>query len=53
MDDVTTPREGRDVSRQFPGSRFVVMPNAGHIDALYFPRGPAARVVRAFLRKRG
>jgi pimeloyl-ACP methyl ester carboxylesterase len=49
MDDVTTPREGRDVASQFPGSTFVVMPNAGHIDALYNPRGPAARKVRAFI----
>ena len=51
MDDVTTPREGRDVHRQFPGSRFVVMPNAGHIAALYHPRGPSARIVRRFLER--
>jgi pimeloyl-ACP methyl ester carboxylesterase len=49
MDDVTTPREGRSVARQFPGARFVVMPNAGHIDALYNPRGPAAQKVRDFI----
>jgi pimeloyl-ACP methyl ester carboxylesterase len=52
MDDVTTPREGRDVAREFPLSRFVVMPNAGHVEALYHARGPAARKVRAFVRRR-
>ena len=52
MDDVTTAREGRDVARVFPGSRFVVMPNAGHIDALYNPRGAASRKVRSFLRNK-
>ena len=49
MDDVTTPREGRDVARQFPNSRFVVVPNAGHIQALYHPRSGASKKVRRFL----
>jgi pimeloyl-ACP methyl ester carboxylesterase len=49
MDDVTTAREGRDVSRQFPGSRFVIVPNAGHVQAVYHPRSGAARTVRKFI----
>ena len=53
MDDVTTPTEGRYVTRQFPNARQFIPPNAGHVDALYSPRGRAARKIRAFLRQHG
>lgn len=53
MDDVTTPTEGRYVLRDFPNARQVIVPNAGHVDALYYPKRAAAREIRAFLHRHG
>jgi pimeloyl-ACP methyl ester carboxylesterase len=49
MDDVTTPTEGRYVTADFPNARQVIIPNAGHVDALYFSKRRAARAIRAFV----
>ncbi len=48
-DDITTPWEGRKVANSFPGSELFIAPDAGHVDALYYYHGEAARKVRAFL----
>lgn len=53
LDDVTSPTEGRKVAADFPNSRFMVVPNAGHVPSLYGGRYPAADRVRAFLRRHG
>lgn len=53
LDDVTSPKEGRKVAADFPDSRFMLVPNAGHVPSLYGGRYPAAERVRAFLRRHG
>ncbi|MBM3667161.1 MAG: alpha/beta hydrolase, partial [Actinobacteria bacterium] len=53
MDDVTTPIEGRYAARDFPNARRLVVRNAGHVDALYYPKRRAARAIRAFLARHG
>ena len=49
FDDLTTPFEGKTVAGFFPDSEQFVAPNAGHVDALYYPHRPAARKIREFL----
>ncbi len=49
FDDVTTPLEGKTVAGFFPNGRQFVARNAGHVDALYYADGDAARKIRAFL----
>ncbi len=49
FDDLTTPREGEQVASLFPNSEHYVARNAGHVDALYYPDGAAAREIRGFL----
>jgi pimeloyl-ACP methyl ester carboxylesterase len=51
FDDLTTPWEGRRVASLFPDSKHFVARNAGHVDALYYPNGSAARKIRTFLRR--
>jgi pimeloyl-ACP methyl ester carboxylesterase len=53
LDDVTSPAEGRMVAEDFPGSRLMLVRNAGHVPSLYGHRYPAAARVRAFLRRHG
>ncbi|MSO40881.1 MAG: alpha/beta fold hydrolase [Solirubrobacterales bacterium] len=53
MDDVTTATEGRYTAQPFPHARQFIPPNAGHVNALYYPRGPAARKIRAFVGRHG
>ena len=48
-DDITTPWEGRKVANSFPDGELFIAPDAGHVDALYYYHGAAARKVRAFL----
>ncbi len=50
LDDLTTPREGWMVARQFPNARRFIGRNAGHVAALYYADGPSARTIRRFLR---
>jgi pimeloyl-ACP methyl ester carboxylesterase len=49
LDDLTTPWEGKIVAEQFPNGRQFVVPNAGHVDALYYTDGAAAKEIRKFL----
>jgi pimeloyl-ACP methyl ester carboxylesterase len=49
LDDVTTPSEGRTVAGFFADSRQYIVPNAGHVDALYYPNGLASERIRRFL----
>ncbi|HET7446221.1 MAG TPA: alpha/beta fold hydrolase [Solirubrobacterales bacterium] len=50
VDNVTTVAEGREVEKRFPRSRFYVVPDRGHVSALYFPfRSPAVGVIRDFI----
>ena len=49
MDDITTPSEGRKVASFFPDSEQYLARNAGHVDALYAPNGPAGTEIRQFL----
>ena len=49
MDDITTPSEGRKVASFFPDSERYLARNAGHVDALYAPNGPAGTEIREFL----
>jgi pimeloyl-ACP methyl ester carboxylesterase len=49
MDDITTPSEGRKVASFFPDSEWYQARNAGHVDALYAPSGPAGTEIRQFL----
>ena len=51
LDDVTTPHEGAVVADEFPNSHHFVARSAGHVDALYYKDGSAARRIRAFLRR--
>ena len=51
MDNLTTPEEGRKVAAEFPNSQFYLARNAGHVDALYYRDGDAARDIRRFLRR--
>jgi pimeloyl-ACP methyl ester carboxylesterase len=51
MDNLTTPEEGRKVAAEFPNSEFYLARNAGHVNALYYRDGDAAREVRRFLRR--
>jgi pimeloyl-ACP methyl ester carboxylesterase len=53
LDSVTTPHEGKLVTKLFPDAKQFIVPNAGHVDALYYPDGSAGRRIRAFLRKNG
>jgi pimeloyl-ACP methyl ester carboxylesterase len=53
LDSVTTPHEGKLVKRLFPDVRQFIARNAGHVDALYYPNGPAGREIRSFLRRNG
>ena len=50
LDNVTSPREGRQTAALFPGSEFYLTPNAGHVSSLYDPSSPEARRIRSFLR---
>lgn len=50
LDDLTTPFEGGLVADLFPNSKRFIGRNAGHVDALYYPDGPSANVIRRFLR---
>jgi pimeloyl-ACP methyl ester carboxylesterase len=50
FDSLTTPYEGRLVTDMFPNGEQFVARNAGHIDALYYKDGAAARKIRSFLR---
>jgi pimeloyl-ACP methyl ester carboxylesterase len=49
FDDLTTPWEGKQVAKSFPNSRQYIDRNAGHVYALYYTHGKAAREIRAFL----
>jgi pimeloyl-ACP methyl ester carboxylesterase len=49
LDDITTPWEGRKVASFFPDSEWYLARNAGHVDALYSPNGPAGTEIREFL----
>jgi pimeloyl-ACP methyl ester carboxylesterase len=51
FDDLTTPWEGKQVAKLFPDSEYYEARNAGHVDALYYTNGAAAREIRAFLRE--
>ncbi len=51
MDNLTTPEEGRKVAAEFPNSEFFLARNAGHVNALYYKDGDAAREIRRFLRQ--
>jgi pimeloyl-ACP methyl ester carboxylesterase len=51
LDNVTTPREGRETAALFPDSRYYLARNVGHVAALYDYDGPAARTIRRFLRE--
>jgi pimeloyl-ACP methyl ester carboxylesterase len=53
LDDVTSPTEGRMVANDVPNSRFMVVPNGGHVSSLYGGRYPSRDRVRAFLRRHG
>ena len=48
-DDITTPWEGRQVADTFPNSEWFLDRNAGHVYALYYYDGAAAREIRSFL----
>ncbi len=51
VDDVTSVREARQVTRRFPRSRLYVVPDRGHASSIYFPfRSPAVGVIRGFVR---
>jgi pimeloyl-ACP methyl ester carboxylesterase len=50
LDDVTSPREGREAAALFEDSEFFLAPNAGHVSSLYDPASPEARRIRSFLR---
>jgi pimeloyl-ACP methyl ester carboxylesterase len=50
LDNVTTPREGREAAALFPNSEYYLAKNVGHVAALYDYAGPAARTIRQFLR---
>jgi hypothetical protein len=39
------------VKNLFPDAERFIAPNAGHVDALYYPDGPAGKRIRAFLRR--
>jgi pimeloyl-ACP methyl ester carboxylesterase len=49
LDDITTPTEGRTVAGFFPDSEWYLARNAGHVEALYSPNGPAGTRIREFL----
>lgn len=50
VDDVTTLAEARQVKRRFPRSRLFVVPDRGHVSALYYPfDSPAVGVIRKFV----
>lgn len=50
VDNVTSVAEGREVEARFPRSRFYVVPDRGHVSALYFPfSSPAVGVIRDFI----
>jgi pimeloyl-ACP methyl ester carboxylesterase len=49
FDSITTPNEGRLVAAEFPDAEQYVARNAGHVDALYYRNGEAAKKVRSFL----
>jgi pimeloyl-ACP methyl ester carboxylesterase len=51
LDSVTTAHEGDRVADQFPHARQYIVRDAGHVDALYHPNGPAAVHIRRFLRE--
>ncbi len=51
LDSVTTPHEGMRVADEFPNSEYYEVRNAGHVDALYYEDGAAAREIRRFLRE--
>jgi pimeloyl-ACP methyl ester carboxylesterase len=51
MDNLTAPEEGRKVANEFPHSELFVARNAGHINALYYRDGEAAREIRRFIRE--
>jgi pimeloyl-ACP methyl ester carboxylesterase len=50
VDDVTSVAEAKQVKARFPRSRLYVVPDRGHVSALYFPfRSPAVGVIRDFI----
>jgi pimeloyl-ACP methyl ester carboxylesterase len=50
VDNVTAVKEGREVEARFPRSKFYVVPDRGHVSALYFPfSSPAVGVIRSFI----
>ena len=51
LDDITTPVEGKQVSKQFPNSEYFEARNGGHVVSLYDSHGSAAREIRSFLRR--
>jgi hypothetical protein len=53
LDSITTPAEGRLVTRQFPDAQQVVVRNSFHVTALGDTDGCAARLVRSFVRAPG
>lgn len=50
LDNVTSPEEGRATAALFPDSKVHMVPNGGHVYALYYPGTPAAEKIREFLR---
>ena len=50
-DDITTPWEGKQVTKEFPDARQYIARGAGHVDALYYTHGKAAKEIRAFLKQ--
>lgn len=50
LDTVTTPIEGRMITRQIPGSRQIVVANSFHVTAISDTDDCAVRIARAFVR---
>jgi hypothetical protein len=49
MDSLTTPHEGKLVANEFPNATQYVDRNGGHVNALYYRNGKAAKEIRRFL----
>jgi pimeloyl-ACP methyl ester carboxylesterase len=51
MDSLTTPHEGKLVADEFPSATQYVARNGGHVNALYYRNGKAAKEIRRFLER--
>lgn len=50
LDNVTSPKEGRQTAQMFPDSRYAEFRNSGHVQSLYDKDPPQAVRIRHFLR---